>query len=75
VVVGIGASVGTLCAGDFVYNPFCGDIEMKRIVLWLIVFNLTIYSLISHDLRPMALALAFSFGYVALGWVKRRNRW
>lgn len=48
---------------------------MKRIVLWLIVFNLTIYSLISHDLRPMALALAFSFGYVALGWVKRRNRW
>lgn len=49
---------------------------MKRILLWLFVFSLSVYSLVTHDLRALGLALALSFGFVAWEWIdeQRRNR-
>ena len=47
---------------------------MKRILLWLFVFGLSVYSLATHDLRALGLALAISFGYVAWDWVDGQRR-
>jgi hypothetical protein len=43
---------------------------MKRILLWFLVFGMSVYSLVTHDLRALAFALAFSFTFVGWDWVK-----
>jgi hypothetical protein len=73
--MGSGASVDSHCLGSIVYFDLYSDCEMKRILLWLLVFGMSIYSLVTHDLRALALALLFSFSFVGWDWIKqRRNR-
>jgi hypothetical protein len=75
VVVGIGANLDSNCYNPIDYFGLCGDFEMKRVLLWLLVFGMYVYSLVANDLRALAFALLFTFSFVGWDWVKqRRNR-
>jgi hypothetical protein len=75
VVVGIGASMDSDCLDFCHFNLYILYYEMKRILLWLLVFGMFIYSLVTNDLRALAFALLFSFSFVGWDWIKqRRNR-
>ena len=47
---------------------------MKRILLWLVIFGMTVYSLVSTDLRPLAFALALSLSMVLWEWIEQRRK-
>jgi len=75
VVVGIGANLGTSGSNSNNCFSFGVTIEMKRIILWLFVFGLSVFSIATGDLRALAFALGLSFIGVLWDWIKqRRNR-
>ena len=47
---------------------------MKRILLWLFVFGLSVISISTGDLRALGLALAISFGVVGWEWIGQRRK-
>jgi len=47
---------------------------MNRILLWLFVFGLSVWSIAFNDLRALGIALAISFGFVGWEWIKEQRR-
>ena len=47
---------------------------MKRILLWLFVFGLSVWSIAFSNLRALGIALVLSFGFVGWEWIDEQRR-